>query len=168
MSTARNLEREAEAARQLREHITTIAADDPELVADMIEGETGINEAIEAALAQIAADEAHIDGISAFQSRLGARKERLRRRTELMRAAVKSAMEAADMKRKELPIGTITRAALPRQVIVTDESRIPAQFWKQPDPVLDNAAIKAALKAGDQIGGAELDNGGATLKILWS
>lgn len=44
----------------------------------------------------------------------------------------------------------------PESVDVTDQSMIPPQFWKQPEPVLDKQAIKDALKANLPVPGAQL------------
>jgi hypothetical protein len=41
-------------------------------------------------------------------------------------------------------------------VDITDQSMIPPQFWKQPEPVLDKQAIKDALKANLPVPGAQL------------
>ncbi len=55
---------------------------------------------------------------------------------------------------KKVPIG----------VIVTDESKIPDQFFKI-EKKLDKKALNEAVKGGEQIDGATLDNGGYTIMI---
>jgi hypothetical protein len=44
----------------------------------------------------------------------------------------------------------------PESVEVTEQTMIPPQFWKQPDPVLDKQAIKDSLKANLPVPGAQL------------
>jgi hypothetical protein len=46
-----------------------------------------------------------------------------------------------------------------------DESHIPEAFWKPQQPKLDRRALLAALKAGEVIRGAALDNGGTALSV---
>jgi len=55
---------------------------------------------------------------------------------------------------KKVPIG----------VIVTDESKIPDQFFKI-EKKLDKKALNEAVKGGEEIDGATLDNGGYTIMI---
>ena len=45
-------------------------------------------------------------------------------------------------------------------VVVTDEREIPLAYWREPPappPVLDKVAIKEALKRGDYVQGAHLE-----------
>lgn len=53
---------------------------------------------------------------------------------------------------------------VPRGVIVTDESKLPEQFFRI-ERKLDKKALNEAVKGGEQIDGATLDNGGYTLMI---
>lgn len=50
-------------------------------------------------------------------------------------------------------------------VVVTDPAAIPATLMRTPAPVPDKAAILAALKAGGEVPGAALSNGGPVLSI---
>ena len=52
-------------------------------------------------------------------------------------------------------------------VIVTDETQIPAEYWRTPAPTVDKAALAKALKDGAQIPGAVLRNSepGLTIRI---
>ena len=42
-------------------------------------------------------------------------------------------------------------------VKITDIKALPAEYLKQAEPTADKAAIKAAIKAGEQISGAEIE-----------
>lgn len=163
--TVRALEREMEAAQLLRDHLADVAGEDADLIRDMIEGETSIRELIEAAVEQIARDEAAIIGIKTFAEKQADRKARLERRQEVFRVAIRSAMGVAEIPKLELPLATVSRKALGQQLVTTDEASIPSGYWKPQDPKLDRKALLKALKAGEKVEGAELSNGGETLEV---
>jgi hypothetical protein len=50
-------------------------------------------------------------------------------------------------------------------VLIVDEAAIPADFWKPSDPKLDKKAVGEALKAGREVAGAMMSNGGETLQV---
>lgn len=62
------------------------------------------------------------------------------------------------------PSGIIHIKKIPRGVIVTDETKIPEQFFKI-ERKLDKKTLNEAVKGGETIDGATLDNGGYTLMI---
>lgn len=166
--TQHRLREEIKAAEILRAQLVEIAGDDPDLLRDTLEGETQLHELIDATLAQISADAAHIEGLKGHMETLGKRKKRLEERAGLCRAAILTAMQTADLKTKETPFGTVTRKFLPGSLQVTDEAAIPAEFWKAQEPVLDKKALTAALKDNREVAGAALSNGGETVQIRWS
>ena len=161
----RALEREMDAARILREHLADVAGDDADLIRDMIEGETSVYDLIDVAIEQLARDAAAVMGIEAFAEKLASRRHRLERRQEAFRVAIRTAMEVAEMHKRETPIATVTRKALPPKLITKDEAAIPSQFWTPQPPKLDRKAVLDALKSGTAIPGAELSNGGETLQL---
>lgn len=57
---------------------------------------------------------------------------------------------------------TIKKA--PPKPIVTDESKIPDQFWKV-ERKLDKSALNKAVKEGEAFDGVAMDNGGFTVSI---
>lgn len=166
--TLNELSREVEAAKVLRDQLRDIAGDDADLVRDCIEGETGLHEAIEAAAKQIAADTAAVKGVTDFIETMNARKDRLKKRIEGFKVALRVAMEAGGIKSKELAFATLSRRAVPPSAIVTDESAIPSRFWRSPDPVLDKKALLDALKGKEDVPGAALSNGAECLAVKWS
>jgi hypothetical protein len=138
-----------EAARLLREQIADIAAGDADFIRDTIEGETSLHEQIGALAASIAEDEAVADGIKALLDNLGARKKRLEARADVKRALVACAMEIGELRKIDTPAGTVSLKPVPPKLIPTEESDIPARFWKVGDPILDRKALGDALKARD-------------------
>lgn len=160
----RTLKEESEAAKSLLLNLRDILADDEEAKADTIEGETNLLEAIQSAVARLGEIESMKDGIKVYADGLAKRKSRLEDQAEHIRAAILAAMSIAEIKKLELPIATISVAATPPKALPIMESEIPSQFWKRSDPKLDLRALLAALKEGP-VPGAELSNGGESLKI---
>lgn len=156
---------ETKAAEVLRDQIKAMAGDDDQTIADMIEGETSIHELLEKVVEQIVNDEAMADSIGAVCKKLKERQDRIEKRISWFRTAAASAMEAAGIKKKESPFGTISLKDVPPSAVITDESKIPARYWKPQDPKIDKKAIVEALKAKAEIPGAELSNGGQTVQI---
>jgi chromosome segregation ATPase len=161
----RTLERETEAAKALLHAVRSAIADDEQAVADAVEGETNLLEAIGQAVARIAELEAHGKGIALHITNMKTRQERLETRAENLRQAIINAMEACGLKKVERDIATLSLRPSPPKVIITSEADVPSAFWKEPDPVLDKRAILEALKANQAVSGAVLSNGSTSLSI---
>jgi len=159
--TARNLEREAQAAMALVQHMQS---DDAELVHDMVEGETSLLEAITAALEEMRECEVVETGVAAVIDRLSKRRARVKARAAKLRGLIQQAMSVAEIPTLPLECETLTIKTLPPKAMVSDEASIPAKFWEAQPPKLDRAALLTALKTGE-VPGATLSNGGETLQI---
>lgn len=162
------LHKETKAARLLRERLKAEFEGDPELAASMIEGETGIHEAIEEAAKAVFEDTGRLAGLKTMIDGLTARRERIAERIKVMREAICVAMQEAEIPKKDLGFCTVTRKPVPQSALVTDEALVPAGYWKSQDPTLDKRALLAALKTGAEIPGAALSNGGETIQMKWS
>lgn len=160
----RALTKEAAAANALRQSLQAIT-DDPEAIRDTIEGETNLHDAIAAVMDAIRDDEASVLGLVAMIEKLKDRKTRIEERMDRRRTAIEQAMCIGELRSLELPDATLFLRNVAPAVEITDESRIPAQFWKPRDPTLDKSALKDALQNGSQIPGAVLGNGGISLTI---
>lgn len=165
MNEARNLQREMEAAKIIRAQLETLAPDDEDLARDMIEGETGLVELIASIAAHEGEDKALLSGLKSYDEELDARKKRIASRIETRRALLASALEIAGLPKIETPSGTVSLAKVAPKAIIMDEAEIPTRFWKAAAPVLDKKALNDSLKAGEEIPGATLSNGGQTIKI---
>lgn len=159
------LKNETVAAETLRRNLQDVLGDDAVLIADTIEGETNLHELIEAGIKQITFDQSLVAGLKEHQETLTDRKARIEDRVEAMRAALCSAMESAEIKKREFATGTISRKAVPPALVTDDEAQIPAKFWKPRDPVLDRSELTKALKNGETIPGCHLTNGSETISI---
>lgn len=157
--------KEAKAARAL---IDSLRAQDPEdaLLIDMVEGETQLFETIDALLLRMAGDEALIRGLDAVIEDFDGRKARIKKRRDGDRAVIEQALTIAEIEvAVERPAGTLSLAKRPPKLVVTEESDIPADYWKPADPTLDKKALTEALKAGATIPGAVLTNAAPSLTI---
>lgn len=153
------------AADVLKAHLREIAGDDLEVIADTMEGEIDLRGLIALAAEQNTIDTAIANGISGMLKDLSERRERIQKRVDMRRAAILAAMAAGEIKTIETPAGTLTRKAVPPSVLIVDEAAIPSEYWKAVDPKLDKRAVGEALKAGKQVPGAQMSNGGETLQI---
>ena len=154
------LNKAVELRRALAEH-----ADDPALILDAIEGETNLGEACAIVLEQIHEDEILVEGLKAKLQELTTRKGRMEKSIEDRRNIILMAMEKAGIPTIRTPLGTLSVRPTPKQAIITDESQIPARFWKPQDPKLDRAELAAALRCGELVPGATLGNGGIALTL---
>ncbi|MDR9781633.1 siphovirus Gp157 family protein [Rhizobium redzepovicii] len=163
-----NLGRQAEAAKRLMSNLRFQGIDDDqELVADTIEGETTLIEAIQAALAEIDECEIHIIGLKAKEAEFAERRRRLEERAGRVKATIEQAMITTEQESLRLPTATLTLAKRAPGLIVTNEADIPTRFWieqERPAPKLDKKALRAALDE-EPIPGATLDNGSRSLSI---
>jgi len=157
----RAVSHQAQAARDL---LASLGDDDEDLRADMVEGETGFNEAVAAAIAEMDNALALSDGVGLLIERYAARRDRMKRRAERIRACIEQAMVMADLTTMRLPAATLTIKSVPPKPLIEDESAIPAEFWKPGAPKLDRAAVNAAAK-DRAIPGVTMTNGGASLQI---
>ncbi len=165
-----NLHRQTEAAKSLLSSLRDQGVDDDaDLVADAIEGETNLLEAIEAALAQIDECDVLITGLKAKEEEFETRRKSIERRAERVRALIEQAMLATDQTTLKLPTATLSLTKRAAALIVTDEADIPAKYWVEqprPAPKLDKKALTADLReAKAAIPGATLDNGSFSLTV---
>ena len=160
-----HLFRETEAVRALKASIGSLAEQDPDLLADMIEGETGLFECFDAMLAANAQDAAFAEACSRAADDMKARAARFEARIGARRALIEQAMMVAEVTKVERPLATLSLATRAPAVLITEEPEIPARFWKAGKPTLDRKAIGDALKAGEPVPGACLTNQAPSLTI---
>lgn len=138
---------------------------DPKLILDMIEGSTELHEAIAVVYEDIAEDEMLASGIKATMGLLDERKSRLEKSVEARRNIILMAMDKAGIETIKTPRATISARQSPPLVIITDETLIPARFFRAQDPRLDKKTLNEAVKGGEVVPGAELTNGGIGLSV---
>ena len=140
-------------------------AEDDQALADTLEGESDFDQIARAVVRSALRDEALADGLDALMIDCKTRQLRFQERSQTKRAALLSALEIAGRKRLELPEATVVLRSNPGRVIITDEDKIPAQYWVPQPATLDKRAVLAALNADIEVPGAEKSNGGTSLQI---
>ncbi len=136
------------AAHDLQEKIQDlkdlVGDDDPELLADTLEGETTFFDVVDSALEIIQNDQAIIEGLKALIDKFDTRKRRKMERVKRIRAFLEMFIDGAGLAKVERAGATLSIADLPILPIVEDEEKLPSKYWKTPPPVIDKAAIKRA------------------------
>lgn len=157
------LDNQRRAAQALRESLKGLGDDD--LTRDMIEGETGLHEAIAALFAEVTETEVQLAGLEAKLTEFEGRKKRYQDRLGFMRSVIEQAMLIGDVRKLELPDATLSLSSRGAKLVITDESAVPADYWRPKDPELDRKALAQALKDKIEIPGVALDNGGISLTV---
>lgn len=139
-------------------------ADDHDLIADMIEAETSLHEAIAAVMAGIDEDEMMIVGLEVMANKLGARCKRYQDRIDRRRTAIERGMMAGELTKLELPQATLSIRSVPPKLDVVNETEIPAKYFENV-PKLKRTELWADVKAGQDIPGVRMTNGSTTLAI---
>ena len=163
-----DLQREVEAAKALRANLCDLIECDEETAVIAIEGETNLNEAIDAAVKMLVDDVAAMKGLNEMIDLLSARKDRIEARIGNMRTALLAALEQAGRKKVEHPAVTLSVRPTQPSVVIVDEALIPSKFFVASDPKLSKKAVSEALKAKEEVPGATLSNGGSSLMLSWS
>jgi len=144
------IRRETEAARTLLAGMrATIGDEDIALLADTLEGETDLFEAIDTALAEIDETEVLIAGLKKKEGQFSKRRRAMEERVRRFRGLVEQAMAVAEQQKLRRPTATLTLRKLAPDVVVTSEADIPSEFFvpqPPPPPKLDKAALKEALQ----------------------
>lgn len=139
-------------------------ADDDQLRADMIEGETDFA-AVLSSLVRLRNERlALADGLAAYMSDLSDRKARLLRGADGLKKLIFELLSVARLKNVALPEATVSVTPGRNSVEVTDADELPQGYFalvRQPD----KAAIKAALESGERIPGARLVEGEPSVTI---
>lgn len=156
---------ERRAAEALRETLGKLGEMDEDTIRDTIEGETNLQEAIAGAVALLTNAEIMQGGLKAKLAELDARKVRYDNRVTFIRTAIEQAMVIGNLPSMELPDATLSLSKRAPGLVITDEAKIPARFWKPQDPVIDKKAIAEALKAKEEVAGASLGAGTVSLTI---
>ncbi len=186
------IRRETEAAKTLVAGMrATIGDEDMALLADTIEGETNLLEAIDTALAEIDETEVLISGLKEKEAQFTQRRRAMEERVHRFRTLIEQAMAIAEQAKLRRPAATLTLRKLPPDVVIIAEADIPSTFFvpqPPPPPKLDKNALKEALLAREMkaafaaslesdgeraqalaaiapIPGATLNNGGFSLQI---
>jgi hypothetical protein len=156
---------ELEAVQALKASFESLSQNDPELLADTIEGETSLFEIFDKMIWANGHDTAYIKACELAIQDMQDRKDRFAKRIESRRSLIEQAMMICELPKVERPLATLSMQNRAAQVLIVDESEVPSRFWKAADPKLDKKAIGDALKLGDDVPGACLSNKAPSLTI---
>ena len=131
---------------------------DPEVFSDTLEGLSGEIEIKADGYARIIASlEAQMDAIRVEENRLGARRKSLMNKVESMKRNLMSSMTVTGKTKFRTELFSFTIKKNPPAVVIDDKDKIPDEFWKKQEPVLDKAGIKDLLKTGETCDYAHLE-----------
>ena len=138
---------------------------DEETLMDTLEGMTDLTEMVASVVRSRLDDLALFAALRARMSDMQERAGRLEQRADKKKEVVASVMERACLKKLTEPDFTLSLRSTNPPLVVTDEGEIPEDFWKPQTPKLDRQGIINALKAGREVPGATLGNGGVTISV---
>ncbi len=139
--------------------------DDDVLRTDMIEAETDGIEFLRTLERKRSDTRATIDVLHRVVEDLELRMGRFERREEGIRTMMHKVLDAAGLKKVELPEATLSIRAGAPKVIITDENALSEEYFrikKEPDKILIGAVLKIS---GNTISGATLSNAEPHLSI---
>ncbi len=138
---------------------------DDDVLVDTVDGMTNLSEMlaeiIRSRLDDLSLCEALRTRIRDMQGRLARISERAERKQRLVSAT----MEDVGLSKVVEADFTLSLRAQPPKLQVTDETVVPSEFWRPQAPKLDRQSLLAALKGGETVPGASLDNGGMTISV---
>lgn len=139
-------------------------AEDEVLRADMIEGETDANEFLRSLEQRRAESVCLAEAVQLQINALGERMKRFLNREHSCRQLMFRVMEAANLRKLELPEATLSiRPGVPK-VIITIEELLPLEMWRfRKEP--DKTKIKETIQGGTPVPGASLSNCEPVLSI---
>lgn len=161
------LQDEAHRYRELKKRLLESLPDledDPECLLDTLEGLSNIKEQLAGLIRSALLDEANAQGIEQYSKKLIDRKGLLAARAKKKRTIALHYMCDLGLKKIDAPDFAATRRNTPAGVSIYNEDQLPEEFIRtKTEP--DKAAIRAALKEGQDIPGAQLGNASETLMV---
>lgn len=139
-------------------------AEDVELFADTLEGETGLYEILEKALSARQEADMMVSAIKERETALEARRKRYEAQSAAYKALMLSLMQYASQDKVTLVTATLSISKGRTSVEVENEDELPQGYFAT-KKVADKAAIKKAIEAGEAIPGASLKTGDDSLSI---
>lgn len=139
-------------------------AEDEDLRADMIDGETELVPLVDRILRMKLDADTMAAAVKARKAEIAERQARYERKADGAKALIKSLMLAADLPKVTLPDATVSITKPRTKVNITDVDQLPQGFYAI-ERKAKSAEIKAALEAGETIPGAELALGEEGLMV---
>ena len=157
---ARIVRNQIEALKALYPEIT----EDADLLVDVLEGETNLDRVLEKLVDFVRDAETMTAAVKARKDEIAERQKRFERQAESGRKIIQQLMESAHQTKVMLPEATLSITAAREKAEIIDVEALPQGFFKTERKPLSKE-ILAALKAGDNVPGAELTIGSCGLTI---
>lgn len=133
---------------------------DEQTIADTLEGEAWALEVKAQNYGFVIRNiEATAEAIAAAEKQMYARRKVLENRVASLKLRLKQAMEITNIQKIESPHFVISIKKNPEKVDIFEAGMIPCELYSYPEPpppVPDKTAIKAAIKAGQEVPGARI------------
>jgi len=142
--------------RQDLEHLQNADLDEQQ-AAELLEALQGnIQEKAKNVAMVIRNMETTADAIAEAEKAMYARRKSLERKIEWMKTYLLQNMEATGITKIESPYFLISLRNNAESLSVEPDAEIPAEYWKQPDPVLDKINLKKDIQLGVVVPGCSL------------
>jgi hypothetical protein len=138
---------------------------DDETLRDTLEGISDVPELIAAVVRSMLEDDALIGALKSRMAEMQERLERFRARSDKKRELARWAMLKTGLDRIQAPDLSLSMRQGPARLDITDESRIPGEFFIHQAARLDRGGLISALKRGDLIAGAQLTPGDTNITV---
>lgn len=142
-----------EQASQLYELLQNEVIDE-QIFADTLEG-MGVEEKVESYCKIIKQLKADSDMYKAEADRVSAKKKQAENGAERMKKALLEFLVQSGQKKVKAGTFSVSKTSS-QAVFISDESALPATYLINQPPKVDKAGIKKALKAGEEVNGAEI------------
>lgn len=139
-------------------------ADDAELRADMLEGETGFHRVITSLVKTSIEAKANAEATKSIKQDYAERQARYEKQADAARAVIATLMDVAGLDKLALPVATLSLRSPQASVDVIDADALPQGFFETVRKPL-RTEIKAALMAGETVPGATLALGETSLMV---
>jgi Gp157 protein len=140
-------------------------SDDEVLRSDVLEGATDMNDVLVRLVEEAITSKSLVIAITDRFDRLAERRARIRRRVDFLRGLILQIMQAANLKKIELPeVTLIQRASQPQIVGEVDADALPddlVTIKREPN----RTAIREALQAHRELPGLSLGNAPPSLQV---
>ena len=138
--------------------------EDAQAFLDTLDGETDAISVLDQLIEIDQEAKSHAASIKARIGELRDRMTRIERRAEAARAVMGDILDAIGERKVARPAATVSRLAGRTSCNITDEDAVPSQLCEM-KRVVDKAAVKKALEAGETIPGAELVKGADSVSV---
>lgn len=139
-------------------------AEDTQLLADSIEGETSLHKILDRALSARQEAVSMVYGIKEREADLEERRKRYEQQAEAYKTLMLSLMQYASQDKVTLTEATLSITKPRSSVVVDDENELSQGFYKN-IRVADKSAIKSAIDKGEMVHGASLKMGPVGLSV---